>query len=73
MIHTRHFSGFAADQRTAGLQTAFGDTVNDAGRGIDVQFAGRVVIEEEQRLCALNHKVIHTHRDQIDTDRVVTF
>ena len=72
-VHAWHFSGFTADQRTAGLQTAFGDTVNDAGRGIHVQFAGRVIIEEEQRLSTLNHQVVYTHRDQIDTDCVVTF
>ena len=73
MIHARHFCGFTTDQRTAGLQAAFGDTVNHAGSGIHVQFAGCVVIEEEQRLCALYHQVIHAHRDQIDTDRVVMF
>ena len=72
MIHPRHFCGFTAHQRATGLQAAFGDAVNDAGRGIDVQFTGRVIIQEKQRLSTLNHQVVHAHGDQVDADGVVT-
>ena len=37
----------------------------------DLQLAGRVVIEEEQRLRALHHHVVDAHRDQVDADGVV--
>ena len=73
MIHARHFRRFAAHQRAAGLQAAFGDAVNHACRGIHIQLAGRVVIEEEQRLSALYHQIVDAHRHQIDANRVVTF
>jgi hypothetical protein len=35
------------------------------------RLAGGVVIEEEQRLGALHHQVVHAHCDQVDADRVV--
>ena len=73
MVHTRHFSRFTAHQRTARLQTAFGNTINDAGCGIHIQFASRIVVEEKQRLSALNYEVVDAHRDQIDANGVMAF
>ncbi|MNT00431.1 hypothetical protein D3C72_1348640 [compost metagenome] len=73
VVHARHFSGFTAHQSTARLLTAFGDTGDHAGRGVHVQFAGGKVIQEEQRLSALNHQIVHTHCNQIDADGVVSF
>ncbi len=35
----------AADQRAAGLQAAFGNTVDHAGGGIDIGFTRGIVIE----------------------------
>lgn len=46
VIHARHFRRLAADQRAAGLQAAFGNTVDHAGGGIDIQFTRGIVIEE---------------------------
>ncbi len=34
-------------------------------------FAGRVIVEEEQRLGALDENVVDAHRDQVDADGVV--
>ncbi len=73
VVHPRHFSGFTANQRTARLQAAFSDTADHAGCGVHVQLAGRVVVEEEQRLSTLNHQVVNTHGNQINTDGVVAF
>ena len=73
MVHARHFGGFTPNQRTTRLLAAFGDTGNHAGRGVHVQFAGREVIQEEQRLGALYHQIVHTHCNQIDADGVVSF
>ena len=39
----------------------------------DIQLAGGVVVEAEQRLGAGYHQVVYTHGHQIDTDGVVFF
>ncbi len=44
--------------------------ITDSG-DIDVQLAGGVVVEKEQRLGALHHDVVGAHGDQVDADRVV--
>ncbi len=67
-IHARHLGRLAADQRAAGLAASFGDR-RDHGRcnGI-VELAGRVIVEEEQGLGALDDEVVGAHRDEIDAD-----
>src|SRR5690606_24030418 len=57
-VHARHFSGFAAHQGAAGQFAAGTDAGHDLGRGFDVEFAGGVVVEEEQRLGAAHHQVV---------------
>ena len=37
-----------------------------------VELPGRVIIEEEQRLGALDDEVVGAHRDEVDADAVVT-
>src|SRR5690606_25007894 len=71
VVHAGHFRGFAADQRTAGQLAALADTLNHAGGGIDIKFAGGVVVEEKQRLGATDDQVVDTHRHQVDADSVV--
>uniref|UniRef100_A0A914YK63 Uncharacterized protein n=1 Tax=Panagrolaimus superbus TaxID=310955 RepID=A0A914YK63_9BILA len=70
-VHVGHFSGFAADQRTAGLGAAVGDAAHDRCGGVDVQLAGGEVVQEEQRFGALHQHVVHAHGDQVDADRIV--
>ena len=72
VVHAWHFSGFAANQRTTGKFAAFANTADDIGRDIDIQFAGGVVIQEEQRFSALHDNIVDAHRDQIDADGVMT-
>ena len=71
-VHAGHFGGFAADQRAAGLAAALGDRRDDRGGDGVVELSGRVIIEEEQRLGALDDEVVGAHRDEIDADAVVT-
>ncbi|CSB36301.1 Uncharacterised protein [Vibrio cholerae] len=55
------------------MQTAIGNTRNHFSSRIHIQFACRVIIEEKQRLSALNNQIIDAHRHQIDTYGVVFF
>ncbi|MEI9931949.1 MAG: hypothetical protein WDM89_15780 [Rhizomicrobium sp.] len=67
-IEPRHLRGLAADQRTAAFLARVRDAFDhDRGR-IDVEFPGRVIVEEEERFRALHHDVIHAHRDKILAD-----
>ncbi len=66
-----HFSGFAADQRRAGLKAAGGDAGDDGGADLGVELAGRVIVQEKQRLCALHDQIVDAHCDEVDPDRVV--
>ena len=36
-----------------------------------MQFAAGEVVEEEQRLGALHHQIVHRHRDEVDADAVM--
>ena len=69
-IHAGHLGRLAADQRAAGAAAALGDAGDDAPAGLDLELAGREVVEEEQRLGALHDDVVDAHRDQVDADRV---
>ena len=71
-VHARHFGGFAADQRAAGLPAALGDRRDDRRGDVIVELPGGIIIEEEQRLGALNDEIVGAHRDQIDADAVMT-
>jgi hypothetical protein len=39
---------------------------------LDRKLSHCIVIEEEERLRALDHQIVHAHRDQIDADGVVS-
>ena len=71
-IHARHFSGFAADQSAASEFAAVSDALHDTLRDADIQLAAGEVVEEEDVLRTLHQNVIHAHRHQILTDRIVT-
>ena len=70
-VHARHFGSFAANQRAASLQAPVGDASDHAFCYAVFQFAGGEVVEEEQRLCALDDQIVHAHGDKIDADRVM--
>src|SRR5690606_37437544 len=50
---------------------AVGDAGDDALGDVDVELRSRVVVEEEQRLRALDEHVVDAHRDEVDADLVV--
>ena len=70
-VHVRHLGGLAADQGAAGLLAAAGDAADHRDRGVHVELAGGEVVQEEQRLGALDQDVVDAHGDQVDADGVV--
>ena len=71
LIHAGHFGGLAADQGAAGFAAGRRNAGNDGRTHLRIELATGEIVEEEQRLRALHHKVVHRHRDQIDADGVV--
>ncbi len=67
-IHAGHFRGFAADQGTTCQLAALANTGYYAGGNLYIQFAGGVVIQEEQGFCSAHDKIIDAHGDQVDAD-----
>ena len=64
--------GLAADQaRSRRCSQPRGDALDHFGGHVDVEPLADVVIEEEQRLGALDQNVVDAHRHQVDADRVV--
>src|SRR5205085_5572677 len=50
---------------------SFGDR-GDYGRGdVIVELAGRVIVQEKQRLAALDDEIVGAHRDEVDANAVV--
>ena len=70
-VHAGHFCGLAADECTARFDATFGDARDDALGHVDREPAGRVVVEEEERLGALDYDIIRAHRDEILSDTIV--
>ena len=70
-VHAGHFGRLAADQRAAGLAAAFGDRRDDRGGDVIVELPGRIIVEEEQRLGALDDEIVDAHRDEVDADPVM--
>jgi len=70
-VHAGHLGGLAADQRAAGQFAAGADAGDHGGGHVDVELAGGVVVEEEQRLGAAHHQVVDAHRHQVLADAVV--
>ncbi len=68
LVEARHLGGLAADQRAAGLAAAFGDAGHDRCRGVRIELAAGKIVEEEQRLGALDHEVVDRHGDEVDAD-----
>ena len=71
VVHAGHLGGLPADQRRAGLHAALDDPAHHGLGDGHLELAGGVVVEEEQRLGALDDHVVGAHGHQIDADRVV--
>ena len=67
-VHARHFRRLAADQGGTRLAATFGNPGNNGACGFDIEFPRGIIIEEEQRLGALNHQIVHAHGDEVRAD-----
>ena len=67
-VKAGHLGGLAADERAAGFPAACGDAGHDLGADMRRQLSGGEIIEEEQRLGALDDEVVDAHGHQIDAD-----
>ena len=71
VVHTWHLGRFAADERAAGESAAFDDAGDDALGNVDLQLAGGIVVEKEERFGALYGNIVDAHADEVDTNAVV--
>ena len=71
VIHAGHLGRLAADQRATRDAAALGDALDDGGAGLDVELAGGEIVEEEQRLGALDDQVVDAHGDEGGADVVM--
>src|SRR3954468_6569126 len=70
-VHAGHFGGLAAYESTACLLAPGGDTLDDLRGSCNVKFPAGEVIQKEQRFGTLHQNIVHTHRDQVDADRIM--
>ena len=71
-IHAGHFCGFAADQCATGQFASRRNALHNLGGGCHVELSAGEVVKKEQWFGTLHQDVVHAHRDQIDTDRIVS-
>src|SRR3546814_1651548 len=57
--------------RSAVLLASVGDAADDGRPSRHVELAGGEIIQEEQRLGALDHEVVDAHGDEVDAHRGV--
>ena len=70
-VNAGHLRRLSADQCAAGLRAPLGDASQDGRHDVLVELAGREIVQEKQRLSALDDNVVDAHRDQVDADRVI--
>src|SRR6185503_1742349 len=70
-VKTRHLRRLSTDQRTSRLRAPFCDALHDSSRRVFVKLAGSKIIQEKQRLGALNDNVVDAHRHQVNADGVI--
>jgi len=71
LVETGKLRRFAADKRTAGLSTPLDDSFDDLQRHAHFKVPAGDVIKEKEGARARCEDVVHTHRDQVDSDGVV--
>src|SRR3954454_22016151 len=71
LVHARHLGRLATDQGAARFEAAGGDRGDDPLRNARLEPAGGEIIEEEERLGALDDEVVDAHGDKVDADAVV--
>ncbi len=71
LVHSRHLGRLATDQRAPRHPAALDNTGDHRFGGCHIELADREVVEEEQRLGALDEEIVDAHGDEIDADRGV--
>jgi hypothetical protein len=69
-VDAGHRRGLAAEQRAARAPAALGHPAQRLPCARALELRHRHVVEEHQRLGALDHEVVHHHRHAVDPDRV---
>ena len=69
-VDRRHLRGLSPEQRAAGLPAPFRDARDDLGAVFGRKLPGGVVVEEEERLGAVDEDVVDAHGDEVDPHRV---
>src|SRR5580704_17353400 len=70
-VKTGHLRRLSADQSTSRLRAPLRDALDHRRRHVLVEFAGSKIIQEKQRLSALDDDVVDAHRHEVNADRVV--
>ena len=70
-VDARHLRGLAADERAARRAAGLGDALDELGELLGDELAGRVVVEEEERLGAAAEDVVDAVVDEVDADPAV--
>ena len=68
---SRMLSCLAADQCSLRLQAALCNTLYDIRDLLRIVLAAGNIVQEKQRLAACTCNVVDTHRNRVDTDRVM--
>ena len=71
LVEAGHLRRLAAEQRAAVLAAGLGEAFDDLHGHIRIEPAGGEVVEEEERLGALDEDVVDAVIDEVDADRAV--
>src|SRR5215470_8996855 len=71
LIEPRHLGGFAADEGATRLLAAGCNPGHHRRADLRCELAAGEIVEEEQWLGTLDHKIIYRHGDEIDADGVM--
>ena len=70
-VHARHLGRLAADEGAPGFAAALRNAGDHVTGALHLELAGREVIQEEQRLCALHDEIVDAHGNEVNADRRV--
>ena len=71
LVEAGHLRRLASEQRAAVLPAGLSEAFDDLHGHIRIEAAGCKVVEEEERLGALDEDVVHTVIHEIDADRAM--
>mmetsp|Transcript_33758 Transcript_33758/g.60946 ORF Transcript_33758/g.60946 Transcript_33758/m.60946 type:complete len:216 (-) Transcript_33758:281-928(-) len=71
LVETGHLGGLPTEENAVGLIAAVDNSLDDLLGGVDVKFAGGIVIKEEHRLGSESDNIIDAHSDEVNTNGVM--